>query len=98
MDKNELSLVLASTELKEKAKKLPKKDVLNINVNAKGEISVDGETVELAKLHDMTKKYLTLNPNLVIALNTEKDTKYTDYLLLLNTLKKAGAARILVGE
>ena len=98
VSKNELSLVLASTELKEKAKKLPKKDVLNINVNAKGEISVDGETIELAKMHDVTKKHLTMNPNLVISLRTEKDTKFTDYTHVLEVLKKAGATRILVGE
>ncbi len=95
---NESSLVLASPELKEKAKNLPENDVLKIIVNAKGEISVDGETVELAKMHDMTKKHLTVNPNLVISLRTEKDTKFADYTLVLKVLKKAGAKRILVGE
>jgi beta-lactamase regulating signal transducer with metallopeptidase domain len=95
---NESSLVLASPELKEKTKNIPEKNISKVIVNAAGEISVDGKKVELAQMHDMTKKHLTLNSNLIISLNTEKDTKYTDYILVLKILKKAGATRILVGE
>ena len=98
VSKNELSLVLASTELKEKTKNIAEKNISKVFVNAAGEISVDGETVELAKMHDMTKKHLTVNPNLIISLNTEKDTKFADYTLVLKVLKKAGAKRILAGE
>jgi len=98
VSKNELSLVLASTDSKKKTKKMPEKNISKVFVNAAGEISVDGETVELAKMHDMTKKHLTVNPNLIISLDTEKDTKFEASTLVFHVLKKAGAKRILVGE
>jgi uncharacterized protein (UPF0262 family) len=50
------------------------------------------------ELFDLTKKLLAVNPKIIFAISTEKDTRYHNYVLVLKILKKAGAKRIHVGK
>jgi len=92
------SLVLPSSEIKEKLNKIPDKNISNVVINAAGEISVDGKSVGEKELFDLTKKLLVVNPNVIFAISTKSDTRYHNYILVLKILKKAGAKRIHVGE
>ncbi len=96
--KKGLALVLPSNESKEKIKKIPKENIANVAVNAAGDIIADGKSVGEKELFDFTKKLLAINPKVIFAISTEKDTRYSNYVLVLKILKKAGAKKIYVGE
>jgi len=96
--KNEASLVLPSDEIKEKIKKIPKKNISDILINASGKIVVEDQVADIKQLYDQTKKHITVNPNVIFVVRTEKDTRYSDYMLVLKILKKAGAKKVHVGE
>jgi len=92
------ALVLPSNESKEKIKKIPKENIANVAINAAGDITVDGKSVGEKELFDLTKKLLAVNPKVIFAISTGKDTMYRNYVVVMKILKKAGAKRIHVGE
>lgn len=98
VSQNELSLVLASTDQKEKIKKIPEENVTEVLINKFGKIMFGKQVVDIKQLHDETKKRLAVNLKIIFVIHTEKDTRFSDYTLVLKVLKKAGATRILVGE
>ena len=78
--------------------KIPKKNITNLLVNASGQILLDNELVDIRDISRIIKDKIYENNLLVISLKTDKETKFEDYIRVLDQLKKAEAKRISIAE
>jgi biopolymer transport protein ExbD len=78
--------------------KIPKKNITNLLVNASGQILLDNELVDIRDISRIIKDKIYENNLLVVSLKTDKETKFEDYIRVLDQLKKAEAKRISIAE
>ena len=78
--------------------KIPKKNITNLLVNASGQVLLDNELVDIRDISRIIKDKIYENNLLVVSLKTDKETKYEDYIKVLDQLKKAEAKRISIAE
>lgn len=67
-------------------------------VNAQGQVLLDGEIIEINEISRIVREKIQANPNLVISLKTDKETRYEDYVHVLDQLKEAEAKKISIAE
>lgn len=79
-------------------KKVPKKNICNIWINAAGEIALEGEIIELSALKGEVKRRLAENEKLIISLKADRETPYRDFVDVLDELKLAEAGRISIAS
>lgn len=91
-------LVLPPADLEERLAKMGEEVKASLIVAASGEVTLDGEAVEMKDLSRIVAKRLEKVPPLVVLLQTEKKTVYKDFLDVLTALKEAGAQRIAIQE
>jgi len=91
-----LDLVLppADTEQLE----MSKKNIVNLLINAAGNVAIDNEIVEVRDITRIIKERIQENPLLVVSVKTDKQTQYDVYLDVIDKLKKAEAKRISLAE
>ena len=91
-----LDLVLppADTEQLE----MKKDNIVNLLINAAGNVAIDNEIVEIRDITRIIKERLQANPILVVSVKTDKLTQYDVYLDVIDKLKKAEAKRISLAE
>ena len=91
-----LDLVLppADTEQLE----MSKKNIVNLLINAAGNVAIDNEIVEVRDITRIIKERIQENPLLVVSVKTDKLTQYDVYLDVIDKLKKAEAKRISLAE
>jgi biopolymer transport protein ExbD len=91
-----LDLVLppANTEQLE----MSKKNIVNLLINAAGNVAIDNEIVEIRDITRIIKERIQENPLLVVSVKTDKLTQYDVYLDVIDKLKKAEAKRISLAE
>lgn len=77
---------------------IPKRNLTNILINAEGQVLLDNEVVEMADVGRIIKDKIIANPLMVISLKTAKETRYRDYIKVLDQLKKAEAKKISLAE
>jgi biopolymer transport protein ExbD len=77
---------------------IPKRNLTNILVNADGQVLLDNEVVEMADVGRIIKDKIIANPYMIISLKTDKETRYRDYIKVLDQLKKAEAKKISLAE
>ncbi len=94
MDKG-LGLVLPP---KGEQKEVPKKNISNLLINARGDVLLDGEPIQTQNIKRIVKEKIAANDKLIISLKTHARTKYQSYVDVLDQLKQANATRISIAE
>lgn len=82
-----LDLVLPPSDATEQ--EISKKNLVNLLVNAAGNVLLDGENIEVQEITKIVKDRLQTNPLLVVSVKTDKSTIYDVYIDVLDKLKKA---------
>ena len=59
---------------------------------------LDDQIVEIGMVKELIKQKLGSNPNLIFSVKTAKETKYKDYIRVIDKLKQANASRISIAE
>ncbi len=77
---------------------IPAKNIANLLINQEGEILLDNETIQIKELNRLVRQKLTDNPNLIFSVKTDKKTKYSIFIQVLDELKIANASRISIVE
>ncbi len=94
-----LDLVLPPPDATEQ--EIAKKNLINLLVNAAGDVLLDGELVEIRDITRIIKERIQESPLLVVSLKTDKQTRYDVYIDVIDRLKKAWGdrpARISIAE
>jgi len=77
---------------------MSKKNIVNLLINAVGNVAIDNEIVEIRDITRIIKERIQDNPLLVVSVKTDKLTQYDVYLDVIDKLKKAEAKRISLAE
>jgi len=83
---------------KGETKEVAKKNIMNLLVNAKGEVMIDEQIVDMPMIRNIVQGKLKENPNLIVSVKTDAATKYRHYIQVLDQLKQANATRISIAE
>lgn len=74
------------------------KNITNLLVNAQGQVLLDNEIVAINDISRIIEQKLEQNPNLIVSVKTDRQTKYDVYVQVLDELKLASATRISIAE
>ena len=74
------------------------KNILNIWVNAAGEVLLAEEIVSLQQIEPEVKRRVQENPLLIVSLKTDRDTEYNIFIQVLDKVMKAQAKKISLAE
>ena len=77
---------------------LNKKNIINLVINADGNILLDKQPVEIREIRSIIEERQNRNPNLIISVKTVRNTRYEAYIKVLDQLKKANAQKISIAE
>lgn len=83
---------------KGEAKEVSKKNIANLLINAEGRVMVDEREAEISMIKDIIKEKIAQNPNIIISVKTDENTKYQYYVKVLDQLKLANAKKISIAE
>ena len=75
-----------------------KKNIVNILINDKGKVLMDEEPTKIDKIKIVAQKKISSNPKIIFSVLTGKNTKYSDYILVLDQLKQANATKISIAN
>lgn len=91
-------LMLPNKDHAKKLAQLGKKDLARLQIAKDGALSVDGDKIKTDKCGKYLEQRLAENPNLVVQINCEGDTRYEDFVTTLAMVKGSGAKRIAVND
>ena len=77
------------------------KNIVNLLVNAQGDVLLDDNPVNIGMLKNAVKAKLAENPLILVSVKTDKDTDYGIYIKVLDQLKQAydpNPSRISIAE
>ena len=94
MDKG-LGLVLPP---KGEEKEIPKKNISNLLINARGDVLLDKEPVQIKDIRQVVMEKMAANDKLIFSVKTPPKAKYQTYVQVLDQLKMANATRISIAE
>lgn len=94
MDKG-LTLVLPAPG---EEKEIPKENISNLLINAAGMVMMDEVPLTISEIRNIAKRKMAENPNLIFSVKTDRETKYQDFVSVLDQLKMANATRISIAE
>ena len=94
MDKG-LGLVLPP---KGEEKEIPKKNIANILINARGDVLLDKEPLQIKDIRQVVLEKMAANDKLIFSVKTHPKAKYQAYVEVLDQLKMANATRISIAE
>ena len=69
-----------------------------IQLDDKGKVLLDDEPTKIEKIKMVAQKKIAANPKIIFSLLTNKNTKYSDYILVLDQLKQANASKISIAN
>ena len=75
-----------------------KKNIVNILVNDQGKVLMDNEPTKINKIKSVALKKIASNSKIIFSVLTNKNTKYSDYILVLDQLKQANATKISIAN
>jgi len=75
-----------------------KKNILNVLINASGEVMLAEEPIQIPLIKQNIEKRLEANDKLIISIKTDPDTKYEVFIQVVDQLKLANATRISIAE
>ena len=79
-------------------KEVRKENITNLLINARGQVLLDNEQVEIPQIREIIRQKLAQRPQLIVSVKTDRNTKYEVYIKVLDQLKQAGATRISIAE
>ena len=94
MDKG-LGLVLPP---KGEEKEIPKRNISNILINARGDILLDKEPIRMRDIRQAVLEKMAVNDKLIFSVKTHPKARYQAYVNVLDQLKMANATRISIAE
>lgn len=94
MDKG-LTLVLPAPG---EEKEIPKENISNLLINAAGMVMMDEVPLTISEIRKIAKTKMAENPNLIFSVKADRETKYQDFVSVLDQLKMANATRISIAE
>ncbi len=74
------------------------KNITNLLINAQGEILLDNEVIAINEISRRIEQKIQENPNLIVSVKTDRETKYDVFVQALDELKVANATRISIAE
>ncbi len=74
------------------------KNITNLLINAQGEILLDNEVIAINEISRRIEQKIQENPNLIVSVKTDRETKYDVFVKALDELKVANATRISIAE
>ncbi len=74
------------------------KNITNLLINAQGEILLDNEVIAINEIARRIEQKIQENPNLIVSVKTDRETKYDVFVQVLDELKIANATRISIAE
>ncbi len=75
-----------------------KKNMLNIWVNAAGEILLADEIVSMRQVQPEVERRVLENPLLIVSLKADRETDYNTFIQVLDQVKQAKAPKISLAE
>ena len=75
-----------------------RKNIIGILVNERGKVLMDDIPIKINKIKSNAEKKIASNPNIIFSVVTHKNTKYKDYILVLDQLKQANATKISIAN
>jgi biopolymer transport protein ExbD len=75
-------------------KKVPKKNLMHIWINASNEVAIGGEITAFGEIESIIRQRLAENPNLIVSVKTDPAAQYRTMIDVLDELKLAEAPRI----
>ena len=75
-----------------------KKNIVNILINDKGKVLMDDEPTKIDKIKSVAQKKISANAKIIFSVLTNKNTQYSDYILVLDQLKQANATKISIAN
>ena len=75
-----------------------KKNIVNILINDRGKVLMDDEPTKIDKIKSVAQRKIASNSKIIFSVLTNKNTKYSDYILVLDQLKQANATKISIAN
>jgi len=75
-----------------------RKNITSILVNDKGMVLMDDQPIKISQIKSKALKKITGNSNIIFSVTTHKNTKFDDYILVLDQLKQANATKISIAN
>ena len=75
-----------------------KKNIVNILINDKGKVLMDDDPTKIDEIKKVALKKIANNPKIIFSVLTNKNTQYSDYILVLDQLKQANATKISIAN
>ena len=75
-----------------------KKNIVNILINDKGKVLMDDDPTKIDEIKKFALKKIANNPKIIFSVLTNKNTQYSDYILVLDQLKQANATKISIAH
>ena len=75
-----------------------KKNITSILINDKGKVLMDDSPTRINQIKSKATKKIAANSNIIFSVMTHKNTKYEDYILVLDQLKQANATKISIAN
>ena len=75
-----------------------KKNIVNILINDRGKVLMDDEPTKIDKIKTVAQRKIASNSKIIFSVLTNKNTKYSDYILVLDQLKQANATKISIAN
>ncbi len=86
-----LKIVLPEAEAR---KKIPTKNLSRVWISETGIVSIDDVLIPIPKISQIMMKKKQINPDIIISVQCDKNTKYTDVEKVFNQLVEAGLLKI----
>ena len=75
-----------------------RKNIISIVINDRGKVLMDDQIIKVKSIKSKAEKKIAGNPNIIFSVTTNKNTKYRDYILVLDQLKQANATKISIAN
>jgi biopolymer transport protein ExbD len=79
---------------KEEEVKVKKENIMNVFINAKGQVKIGEEEVSLENIKEKVELLLLENDSLIFSLTIDEDCKYNNVIKVFDELRQANATRI----
>ena len=80
------------------AKPIPKKNIAELLINDAGEVMLDEQPVDVKSIREIIKRRLAENDKLTVSIKTNKQTRYQDFMSVLDQVQMAEARRISIAN
>ena len=75
-----------------------RKNITSILVNDRGRVLMDDQPTKINQIKSRAIKKIASNRNIIFSVTTHKNTKFDDYILVLDQLKQANATKISIAN